>query len=181
MSKSESEMDSSEAVFKSRANKLASLLAAGGEAARLWRPEELAAIFRHQMAAPIMVDLGAFDSPTATRLKEVSESRGLLLKSFADLFQHPAPPVELLTLIKDFAKANRDHPASALPPEIASALYYVSIGAALVRLDRRISQLPDDTLRQGFRMTLQQDWLDQSTRDLLAKALSRLSEGGAQP
>jgi hypothetical protein len=176
-----SEFESSDAVFKSRANKLASLLASGEENTRLWRPEELAAIFRHQMAAPIIVDIGNFDSPTAKRLKEEGEARGLLLKSFADLFQHPAPPIELLTLIKDFAKANRDHPASALPPEIASALYYVSIGAALVRLDRLISQLPDDALRQGFQMTLQQDWLDQSTRDLLAKALSKLSERGVQP
>ncbi len=53
-----SEFDSSEAVFKSRAKKLASLLAAGEEGLRLWQPEELAAIFRHQMAAPIIVDLG---------------------------------------------------------------------------------------------------------------------------
>ena len=175
-----SEPDSSEAVFKSRANKLASLLASGEESARLWRPEELAAIFRHQMAAPIIVDLGTIDSPTAARLKEQSEARGLLLKSFADLFQHPAPPVELLTLIKDFAKANRDHPGSALPAEIASVLYYASIGAALVRLDRRISQLPDDALRQGFQMTLKQDWLDSATRDLIASALSKLSEGSGQ-
>src|SRR5580658_5883088 len=77
-----SEFESSDAVFKSRANKLASLLASGEENTRLWRPEELAAIFRHQMAAPIIVDLGNFDSPTGKRLIEEGEARGLLLKSF---------------------------------------------------------------------------------------------------
>src|SRR5580658_3492598 len=122
-----SEFDSSDAVFKSRANKLASLLAAGEEGSRLWQTEELAAMFRHQMASPIMVDLGAFDPPTAARSKILSEAQGLLLRSFADLFHHPSPPIELLNMIKDFAKSNRDHPASGLPQEIASTLYYASI------------------------------------------------------
>src|SRR5271168_3421986 len=122
MAVSEFNSDSSKAVFKSRADKLASLLASGEEGARLWQPEELAAIFKHQMSAPIMVDLASFDQETASRLKNLSEAQGLLLKSFADLFAHPAPPVELLILIKDFAKANRDQPGSGLPPEIATTL-----------------------------------------------------------
>ena len=105
-----SEFDSSSAVFKSRAKKLASLLASGEERTKLWRVDELAAIFRHQMSAPILVDLGTFDPLTATRIRMQSEAQGLLLKSFADLFHHPSPPLELLELIKDFAKANLDHP-----------------------------------------------------------------------
>jgi hypothetical protein len=176
-----SEFDSSEAVFKSRAKKLASLLAAGEEGPRLWPPAELAAIFRHQMAAPIMLDLGAFDAPTAERLQHEVAQRGLLLKSFSDLFQHPSPPLELLTLIKDFAKANRDHPGSALPPEIAAALYYASLAAALVRLDRRISSLPDTDLRRGLQSTLQQAWLDLPTRELLARALEKIPASRAHP
>ena len=55
-----SEFDASSSVFKSRANKLAALLATGEERTRLWRPDELAAIFRHQMSAPMLVDLGSF-------------------------------------------------------------------------------------------------------------------------
>src|ERR1700729_3877597 len=80
-----SEFDSSSAVFKSRAKKLASLLASGEERTKLWRVDELAAIFRHQMSAPILVDLGTFDPLTATRIRMQSEAQGLLLKSFADL------------------------------------------------------------------------------------------------
>jgi hypothetical protein len=176
-----SEFDSSEAVFKSRAKKLASLLAAGEEGHYLWRPEELAAIFRHQMAAPIMVDLGTFDASSAERLQREGAQRGLLLKSFSDLFLHPTPPLELLTLIKDFAKANRDHPGSALPPEIAAALYYVSLAAALVRLDRRISSLSDADLRRGLQLTLQQGWLDLPTRELLARALEKIPASRTHP
>ena len=172
-----SDFDSSAAVFKSRAKKLATLMATGEERAKLWRPDELAAIFRHQMSAPMLVDLGTFDLRTATRLRTLSEAQGLLLKSFADLFHHPAPLIELLELVKDFAKANMDHPESGLPDEIATMLYYTSIAAALVRLDARISQLPDADLLRGLRWTMEQAWLDEKTKELLAKALEKISGG----
>jgi hypothetical protein len=172
-----SDSDASAAVLKSRANKLAALMATGEERARLWRPDELAAIFRHQMSAPMLVDLGAFDPRTARRLRTLSEAQGLLLKSFADLFHHPAPLIELLELVKDFAKANLDHPEGGLPDEIATTLYYTSIAAALARLDKRISQLPDADLQRGLRWTMDQSWLDQKTKTLLAEALDKLSGG----
>jgi hypothetical protein len=172
-----SEFDSSAAVFKSRAKKLATLMATGEERADLWRPEELAAIFRHQMSAPVMVDLGTFDPRTATRLRTLSEAQGLLLRSFDDLFHHSAPPIELLELVKDFAKANMDHPESGLPGEIAAALYYASIAAALVRLDARISQLPDADLQRGLRWAMGQAWLDEKAKELLTQALARVSGG----
>ena len=169
-----SDFASSEAVFKSRAKDLAALLATG---------DELAAIFRHQISAPMLVDLGGFDPRTASRLKLVSEAQGLLLKSFADLLHHPSPPVELLELVKDFAKANLDHPESGLPAEIASALYYTSIAAALVRWDTRISKLPDAGLQRGLSWTREQAWLDEKTRELLAQALEKIAAGqkGAKP
>jgi hypothetical protein len=82
-----------------------------------------------------------------------------------------------LVLVKDFAKANLDHPDSGLPGEIATALYYTSIAAALVRLDERISQLADADLQRGLRRTLKQTWLDEKTKDLLAQALAKLADG----
>src|ERR1039457_6387982 len=81
-----SESDSAAVVLKSRAKNLASLMATGEEHSKLWRPDELAAIFRHQMAAPVLMDLGTFDSRTATKLRALSDAQGLLLKSFGDLF-----------------------------------------------------------------------------------------------
>jgi hypothetical protein len=123
----------------------------------------------------MVVDLGAFDPHTARRLRNLAEAQGLVLKSFGDLFQHPAPVRELLELVKDFAKANVDHPESGLPGEIAAALYYTSIAAALVRLDVRITQLPDAALQTGLRQTLDQGWLDDATRELLNRALAKVA------
>jgi hypothetical protein len=169
------EFDSAGSVFKSRPKALASLLGARGEHDRLWRPEELAAIFRHQLSAPVMVDLGGFDPGAAVQLKIVTEAQGLLLKSFAELFEHPAPPLELLVAAKNFAKLNLDHPESYLPSEIAAAIYYTSIAAALVRLNERITQLPDADVRRGLLWVRGQDWVDGKTRALLDQALEKLA------
>ncbi|MEI6392299.1 MAG: hypothetical protein WCT12_14490 [Verrucomicrobiota bacterium] len=173
------EFDPSGSVFKSRPKSLATLLAAREERGRLWRPDELGAIFRHQMSAPVMVDLSGFDAATAVRLKTLSEAQGLLLKSFAELLHHPSPPVELLKLTKDFAKLNLDHSQSTLPTEIAGALYYTSIAAALVRLDMRISQLTDADLRRGLLWARQQAWIDEATKGLLDQALDKLAQDGS--
>jgi hypothetical protein len=170
-----SEFDSAATLRKSPPKSLAAFLAAGGERARLWRPEELSAIFRHQMSSPILVDLGGFDPATAVRLKVLSEAQSLLLKSFSDLFHHPVPPLELLSLTKDFAKANMDHPESSLPQEVAGVLYYASIATALVRLDAWISQLKDPELQRGLLWAKDQPWVDDQTRELLAQALNKIS------
>jgi hypothetical protein len=177
-----SDFDSSAALTKGRAKELAALMSTSDESSPLWRADELAALFRHQMSAPVLMDLGSFDPRTAEQLETLTAAQGLLLSSFADLFDHPAPPLALLQLVKDFAKANRDHPESGLPREIATALYFASIAAALVRLDKRISQLPEAELQRGLRWTQEQRWLDEKTRALLDDALKKLSaEGSSKP
>ena len=171
------DFDSAGAMARSEARSLAAFMAAGSESARLWRPEELAAIFRHQMAAPALVDLAGFDPATAERLKTLTSAQNLLLTSFRDLFLHAVPPVELLELTKDFAKANMDQAESALPNDVAAALYYISIASALARLDRRISRLNDAELRKGFSWARERAWVDEKTRQLLGEAMQKISSG----
>ena len=173
-----SDFDSSAALAKGRARELAALIHTGDESSPLWGAGELAALFRHQMSAPMLMDLGSFEPRTAEQLKTLAAAQGLLLSSFADLFNHPAPPLQLLQMVKDFAKANMDHPESGLPREIATALYYTSIAASLFRLDARISQLPDADLQRGLSKTAEQKWLDTQTKALLAGALKKLSGKG---
>jgi hypothetical protein len=130
------------------------------------------------MSAPVLIDLGGYDAGAALRLQKLSDAQSLLLKSFSDLFHHPAPPLELLELTKNFAKANMDQSESALPSEVAAALYYTSIAAALVRLDTRISRLADPDLRRGLLWTKDQPWLDYATRQLLQQAAEKISAPG---
>lgn len=173
-----SEFDPVSSVHKSRPKALAALLAAREERARLWNPDELAAVYRHQMTAPVAVDLSGFDAARAAQLKNLSEAQGLLLKSFGDLFRHPNPPLELLQVTKEFAKLNLDHPESILPNEIATVLYYASIAAAFVRLDAKISQLKDADVRRGLSWVKAQAWVDAETRALMDQAVGKLDRTG---
>jgi hypothetical protein len=176
-----SEFNPAAEALSARPRSLAGLLNSSSESERLWRPEELAAIFRHQLSAPVLLDLGGFDATLALRLRNLSEAQGLLLKSFSELFRHPDPPLELLVLTKDFAKANMNQPESTLPGEVATALYYASIASALVRLGARISTLKDPDLHRGFGWTMEQGWIDEGTRGLLADARAALTSGAGKP
>jgi hypothetical protein len=174
------DFDSAGALFRSAPKSLAALMAEGAEHARLWRADELGAIFRHQLAAPILVDLGGFDAANAARLKMIAEAQNLLLKSFSDLLLHSTPPVELLRLAKDFAKANMDRPDGSLPKEVAAILYYASISTAFLRLDERISQLKDTDLERGLCWAKSQPWINQQIQQLLGDALDKLNAPGAK-
>jgi hypothetical protein len=174
------DFDSAVALSVSGPEPLAALLAAGEPPAGLWRPEEMAAIFEHQMAAPLLADLGGLAPPAARRLEALAAAQGAPVRSFADLLRDQSPPLELLEMVKDFAKANADHPENSLPKEIAAVLYYACIAAARLRLKARISKLPDADLGRGLRWAAQQPWLDEETRQLLVRALEGITPAGAQ-
>ena len=161
-----------------RPSQISDVLGIGTDTPRLWQADELAAIFRHQMASPVVFDLESVGVSSAKKLARLSEAQGLVLKSFADLFHHVSPPLELLRLTKDFAKANRDHPESVLPSDIASVLYYASIAAALVRCNARITRLSNDELQKAFQWAGSQVWVDDPMRDLFKKALQLVTTGG---
>lgn len=127
----------------------------------------LAAVFRHQLSAPVEFDLGMVDEMLAGKLRTLCAARGLLLRSLEDLFFHPNPPVELLELAKQFAKACHEHPESPLPPDVATALYLTSIVVALVRCGRRITTLDDASLRSGIEWLISRNWIDDRLRELL--------------
>ena len=163
-------------VFDTDRRQLATLLdmrADGDE--RLWQDEELGAILRHQLTAPMQVDLINLERGLAVKVRNLAESLGLTLKSFGNLLAHPNPPVELLKITKDFAKACRLSPYGPMPREVASVLYFASIAAALVRCRRRITGLTNDALTEGFRWTLAQPWLDVPTRTLIEESLQLLN------
>jgi hypothetical protein len=162
-------------VFDTDRRQLASLLEVSPDAERLWQGEELGAILRHQLSAPMQVDLVNLERGLALKVRTLAESLGLTLKSFGDLLAHPNPPVELLKITKDFAKACRLSSHSPMPKEIASVLYFASIAAAMVRCRRRITGLTNDALAEGFRWVLAQPWLDIPTRTLIEESLQLLN------
>jgi hypothetical protein len=162
------------AVFDAGRQQLATLFDLAPDDEHLWRDDELGAILRHQLTAPLQVDLINLERGLALKVRNLAEAQGLTLKSFGDLLAHPNPPVDLLRITKDFAKACRLSPHSPVPHEVASVLYFASIAAALVRCRRRITGLPNDTLVEGLHWVLARPWLDAPTRSLVEESLQLL-------
>lgn len=150
---------------------LARLLDLSGDALTDWSGDDLAGVFRHQLEVP----LGELSASTGGGGAS-SGSSGFA--RFGDLLYEPDPPIELLEKLKQFAKACRSRDDGTLPAEVATALYYASIAAALVRCGRRITGLGDGSLREGFAWGREQAWLDEPTRDLFSQAVARLEASG---
>ena len=141
----------------------------------LWGPNDLAAVLRHQLNAPLAFDLGALEQGAGQRVAALAQVEGPPLHTFRDLFGHPHPPVELLELTKRFAKWSARRPEAPLPKEIASVLGTLSIVVALTRCASRITELDDRELRGRVEWALAQAWLDEPTRDLLREGLPSLA------
>lgn len=137
---------------------------------RLWSPDELGAILRHQLATSVQLDLESLGSSFRTRLHALPavEKPGPL--TFAELFHLPAPPLDLLNLVKQFAKSSRVRGESVLPAEIATVIYLTSIVVARIRIGRRISEQSDESLLYGIHWVTEQPWVDDKTRALFHEA-----------
>jgi len=168
-------------IDKSDSRQLAELMGIQAGEDEVWGQQELAAMWQHQLSAPVEFDLTAGGVASAEKLTTLTQTARAPINTFADLLHHPDPPLELLELIKQFAKASETDPDRPLPHDIASALYFASICAALTRQGERITKLDDDSLRRGFQWVMDQAWLEERTRTLLRDGLARIECGEAGP
>ena len=155
---------------------LMTLAVAGGRSTNeLWAPEDLAMIWRHQLGAPLVFDLGGAspDAEATVTLLCIPHA----IKSVADLVSHPAAPLPLLRMLKDFARDQREQPESAYPEPVALALYYVAIALDESRHQCRISRMDEARLREGMKWLAHEPWLDSATRDLGAEAFKAIEKG----
>jgi hypothetical protein len=143
-------------VTKTDPRALASVFRIDAKPTDLWKPDELRSIFLHQLAAPLDGDLGAASTQT-----------------FGQLLRDERPPLALLRSVKDFAKRSRNS-ESPLPEDVATALYFAAIAAALLRHGERISDLDDKGLARGFGWGVAQPWVDDDTKRLFAEAARKL-------
>jgi hypothetical protein len=155
--------------------RLASLVDLDPTSERMWTPEELGAILRHQLSVPVQFELGEAAPDLFKTLQKNASAQGAKITSYADLLNHPSPPIELLLLLKDFAKAAASHPDSALPSAVAKVLYYLTISVALLRHNRRITSMSDTDLQSSLRWALNLPWVEPPQRALLEQALGRIA------
>lgn len=149
--------------------------------------DDLAEVFRRQLAAAVEEELdrregtgtGTGTPPPAGRAAPRKKS-GPRPVTFAGLLHGPRPPLALLRRVKRYAKSacrkNGSHP----PPDVATALYFGVIAAALVRRGERLTTLADQKLFEGFRWMIGQTWLDDATRELAQRALDDVARSKEQ-
>src|ERR1041384_4606177 len=133
-----------ESIYKTDSGNLEALFDLKSDTTGLWRKEELAAIWRHQLAAPLDFDLRSGDEESQTQFDTAYRVAHHPPKTFGELFEHPHPPVDLLKLTKQFGKRHHEAEHSPLPKKLALLIYYVSIVVALVRSRNRITSLSDE-------------------------------------
>lgn len=141
----------------------------------VWDASELGAIFAHQLAAPLELDLKTLDSDVSRIIANRSDTGRPPIETFADLFFHDQPSIELLRLAKGFFKQLGSQPDGPVPREVAAVLYLASIGAAHVRLGERITDTGGSALTTKLKWAVDQQWVSRDMRELLQSALDLLS------
>jgi hypothetical protein len=167
-------MASEHSIHHGEPSRLAALLGRAGEGPE-WGSDDLASILAHQLRAPLLFDLHRLASArgggaAGTPPDPWADAAARQIHSFGDLLDHPTPPRELLLMTKAFAKPADEGGAPALPPEVASVLYFAAIAAALLRLGERITTLDDRAIANGLAWTLSRSWVGPELRTLLGAA-----------
>jgi hypothetical protein len=171
-------------VYNSDPHQLASLLdveAVAGDVSKAWLPEELASILRHQLAVPLAEDLGERVIALDEQLGSSGKYHGLASKTFGELLREPAPPIEALHLLKQFAKDGRAQRGALLPPEVATVLYYASIVLARDRCTARITRLDDSAIAEGRRWIIAQPWVADEIKALVRDGVQHAATSAPTP
>jgi hypothetical protein len=154
-------------VYNSDASWLAHMIDLDDRNRELWKKEEYEAILKVQLSAPLDFDLSYLGEQTGERVRTLCSGQQPPIRSFHDLLHHPCPPVELLELTKEFARACRSRPDPLLPDDVAPLLYILSIVVAMTKCRCRITKLDDQALQHSLDWALSQSWVDEATRELL--------------
>jgi len=162
-------------VFHTQPARLAEMLEAHWDDAQNWAADELSAILRHQMTAPLSVDLANHRYWLC-----YAGDPGAAPQTFEELFRERRPPLELLRGVKDFAKGHLRERGGKLPREIARVLYYGSVLVARLVWGERITRRSDVQVQEGLVWAVAQPWLEPWLQDLFRRGQTffrRLEEG----
>ena len=162
--------DSTDTMFMSNAASMARILAQDQPETALWEPEEMRAMWQHQLRAAMEADLNSLSSAKSKALRNAPEVIAFGQKSFGELLLHSQPPLALLQLTKDFAKQILKEAEDPQLKEIAAALYYVSYAAGMTRCGKRLGAMSGHELRGGFEWALARVWIDDQSKALIAEA-----------
>jgi hypothetical protein len=139
--------------------------------------QDLSAILRKNLDRPIHMELESRISP-AHPIPKAGQNIDRTDCTFLQLLQSKDAPLNQLIMLKNFAKANLNHPENKLPRPIFTVIYYASIAAALSLHDKRISTLQDGALKIGMEWGIKLGWVGREIELVLQAGLNWLQNHG---
>lgn len=151
--------------------KLAALLELIMTPGGVWRNEELRAILEWHLKNPQALHPRRGLRPNSPHSQDFALAEKKNHKTLQELFDAWNTPLELLRQVKDFSKAQVEHPSSSWPAEISRLVYYVAIAVAIVRHQTRITRMTDQHILRAFQWALAQPWITPWIHELLNNSL----------
>ncbi len=153
---------------------LTRLIAADAADAGQWTEDDHRGMIEHQLASPLTEELLRVLPQAAVSIEKANASTDNPPDTFANLFETDSPSIELLLIVKNYAKAVCNAHDGSLPKRIALAVYYLAIATALVKHNQLISTTDRAEIDSGLRWGVQQNWLPQSANALFTQAAAAL-------
>ena len=132
---------------------------------------ELAELFEDVLNQPCAFATDMLPPENLEQIRRFCQAQGVLsFRSLRDLLCSQRPPIELLYMLKEFAKACRVSPSGELPDAVTAALYFLT--AALAKkhygsLQPEFSSISDADLSSGIDWFRDQPWIDPALKRLL--------------
>ena len=125
---------------------------------------------QHVLTAPLTEKLADTRPDWATALEDLCRQQDPPIRKVRDLLVHPSPPVGVLIILKNAAKASRKRPEGPLPDRAATALYLAAIGIAWYRRHELITSLGIEKLDEKLRWAAGEQWNDREIVAVLEAA-----------
>jgi len=116
----------------------------------------------------------------AHALEELCSNQEPPISTVRDLLLHPSPPVGVLIILKNAAKASRKDPQGPVPPRPATALYLAAIGMAWLRCGELITTLDIDDLDEKMPWAAGQTWGDPEVAEAIETVADQIGAAGCR-
>ncbi|MEF8787801.1 MAG: hypothetical protein V5A84_01910 [Planctomycetota bacterium] len=135
-------------------------------------------VLRRVLSTPLIDRLSNARSHWETALEELCSKQDPPIHTVRDLLLHPFPPVGVLIILKNAAKASRNCPDGPLSDHVSTALYLSAIGIAWLRCGELITTLDIHDLGENLSWAARQSWDDPEIVEVLESAAEHARSPG---
>ena len=160
--------DSSNGILETKPERLARLMELVMEKRPARSEQDLAAVLRDLLDAPLREVVGAPRSEKEPGLLcSTGKGEPQMVREF---LSQPAPAIAGIEAVKEFARQMREASDGPDLREAATVLYYAAIAVALAHGGTQITRLSDAKLREGFAWVLARPWADEASKQFVREA-----------